>query len=196
MDFGQKLRLLRKQKGMTQEELAASLFVSRTAISKWESGRGLPSIDSLRAISDFFSVSLDDLLSASDAASAAAEDKRSTRSLVFGVLDLSFILLFFLPLFGVRSEGGSQAVSLLALDVLPLIRIALTASAASVAVFGILLLALQGVKASAWIALKDRLSLGLTALALLLFTVCLQPYAAVFSFVSLAVKTLLLIKRA
>ena len=48
---------------MTQEELAEALFVSRTAISKWESGRGYPSIDSLKEISSYFSVSIDDLLS-------------------------------------------------------------------------------------------------------------------------------------
>ena len=63
MELGEKLQELRKQRGLTQEELAAALFVSRTAISKWESGRGYPSIDSLRAISRFFSVSIDNLLS-------------------------------------------------------------------------------------------------------------------------------------
>jgi transcriptional regulator with XRE-family HTH domain len=51
MEFNEKLQLLRKQKGLTQEELAEQLFVSRTAVSKWESNRGLPNIDSLKAIS-------------------------------------------------------------------------------------------------------------------------------------------------
>ena len=40
MEFHEKLQALRRQRGLTQEELAAELFVSRTAISKWESGRG------------------------------------------------------------------------------------------------------------------------------------------------------------
>ena len=40
MEFNEKLQELRKQKGLTQEELAEQLYVSRTAISKWESGRG------------------------------------------------------------------------------------------------------------------------------------------------------------
>ena len=57
MEFHEKLQELRKQRGMTQEELATALYVSRTAVSKWESGRGYPSIDSLKAISGFFGVS-------------------------------------------------------------------------------------------------------------------------------------------
>ena len=52
MEFNEKLQQLRKQKGITQEELAVAIYVSRTAISKWESGRGYPSIDSLKALSD------------------------------------------------------------------------------------------------------------------------------------------------
>ena len=63
MEFHEKLQELRKSRGLTQEELAEALFVSRTAISKWESGRGYPSIDSLKEISNYFSVSIDDLLS-------------------------------------------------------------------------------------------------------------------------------------
>ena len=44
MEFNEKLQELRKQRGLTQEELAERLYVSRTAISKWESGRGYPNI--------------------------------------------------------------------------------------------------------------------------------------------------------
>ena len=50
MEFHEKLQELRKSRGLTQEELAEALFVSRTAISKWESGRGYPSIDSLQIL--------------------------------------------------------------------------------------------------------------------------------------------------
>lgn len=57
-------------KGLTQEELAKILFVSRTAISKWESGRGYPSIDSLKSISKFVNVTIDDLLSSKELISA------------------------------------------------------------------------------------------------------------------------------
>lgn len=53
MEFNEKLQELRKNKNLTQEQLAEMLFVSGTAISKWESGRGYPSIDSLKEISNF-----------------------------------------------------------------------------------------------------------------------------------------------
>ena len=66
MELNEKLQMLRKKKGLTQQELADRLYVSRTTVSKWESGRGVPGIESLKAISNFFSVSLDELLSSSD----------------------------------------------------------------------------------------------------------------------------------
>ena len=50
MEFNEKLQELRKQKDLTQEELASNLYVSRTAISKWESGKGYPNIESLKLI--------------------------------------------------------------------------------------------------------------------------------------------------
>ena len=67
MEFNEKLQELRKQKALTQEELAKELFVSRTAISKWESGRGYPNIESLKLIAQFFSVTVDELLSSNEA---------------------------------------------------------------------------------------------------------------------------------
>ena len=62
MEFHEKLHSLRKQKGLTQEALAEALHVSRTAVSKWESGRGYPNIDSLKATAAFFGVTVDELL--------------------------------------------------------------------------------------------------------------------------------------
>ncbi len=62
MDFSQKLKRIRKENGMSQEELASQLNVSRQAVSKWESGQGFPETDKLLMISSMFSVSLDYLL--------------------------------------------------------------------------------------------------------------------------------------
>ncbi len=76
MEFCKKLQQLRKLHNLTQEELAEALFVSRTAVSKWESGRGYPSIDSLKAISKQFSVSVDELLSGDELIVLAETDGR------------------------------------------------------------------------------------------------------------------------
>lgn len=59
MEFQDKLRLLRKEKGMSQEALAGELNVSRQAVSKWETGEGYPETEKLIMISDLFEVSLD-----------------------------------------------------------------------------------------------------------------------------------------
>ena len=82
MEFNEKLQELRKARSLTQEELAEALFVSRTAISKWESGRGYPSLDSLKEISKFFSVSIDDLICSEEIISAAEDEKKDCMDLI------------------------------------------------------------------------------------------------------------------
>ena len=63
MIFAEKLKTLRKQKNISQEQLAEIIHVSRQAITKWESGNGIPDIENLIAISSLFNESLDSLLS-------------------------------------------------------------------------------------------------------------------------------------
>ena len=60
--LSEKIKELRKKKGLTQEELASCLNVSRQAITKWESGEGTPDIDNLKNIALFFHVSVDYLV--------------------------------------------------------------------------------------------------------------------------------------
>ena len=62
MDFNNRLYQLRKQKGLSQEELANRLNVSRQTVSKWEVGDSTPDMEKLIAISDLFDVSLDKLV--------------------------------------------------------------------------------------------------------------------------------------
>ena len=95
--IGENIRHHRTQKGLTQEELADILYVSRTAISKWESGRGLPTIDSLMNIAKYFCVSIDELLSSDEILQIASEDSKKKESnikdLVFGLIDVGMLLL-------------------------------------------------------------------------------------------------------
>lgn len=62
MIFSEKLNLLRKNKGLTQEELAEKLCVSRQAIAKWESGQSYPDIANLIQISNLMNVTVDYLV--------------------------------------------------------------------------------------------------------------------------------------
>ena len=118
MEFHEKLQELRKNRGLTQEELAEALYVSRTAISKWESGRGYPNIDSLKEISKFFSISIDDLLSGEKLLSIAEKENqfniRNLCDLLFGMVDVCAFMLILLPLYPNAVDGHIYSVNLLA----------------------------------------------------------------------------------
>ena len=200
MEFHEKLQELRKQKALTQEELAEALYVSRAAISKWESGRGYPNIDSLKAISVFFGVTVDELLSGNEALRIAEEDHKQKEEhicgLVFGLIDLGVILLFFLPFFGQKANGAIQSVSLLSLTTAtPYLKIAYYAFVIGIAVYGVLTLTLQNCQKMFWVRNKYPISLILSAATLLMFIISSQPYAATFLFLFLAIKVLLRSKR-
>lgn len=62
MDFADKLQGYRKQRGMSQENLAEVIGVSRQAVSKWESGQSYPEMDKMIALSEFFGVSMDHMV--------------------------------------------------------------------------------------------------------------------------------------
>ena len=199
MEFSEKLQELRKQKNLTQDELANALFVSRTAVSKWESGRGYPSLDSLRTIADYFNLTIDELLSSNELITIAQKDNKQNlihlKDLVFGLLDISVAMLLFLPFFGQNAAGTVESVSLLSLmEILPYLRIAYYAVIACLVVFGVLTLALQNCQLPFWVRNKWKISLILNTVGTLLFIVSQQPYAAVFLFIFLAIKALLLIK--
>lgn len=200
MEFNEKLQELRKRRGLTQEELAESLYVSRTAVSKWESGRGYPNIDSLKVISKFFSVTIDELLSGEEVLTIAEEDNKQkekhVRDLVFGLLDCSMAMFFFLPFFGQRADGVIQKVSLLALtEIQPYLKAAYFVVVIGIAILGVASLALQNCNHIFWIQNKIRLSLLFNAVGVFLFIISRQPYAAAFTFVFLIIKALMLIKQ-
>ena len=200
MEFHEKLQELRKQKGLTEEELAESLYVSRTAISKWESGRGYPNIDSLKAIAKFYCVTIDELLSGEEVLTLAEEDQKQKesqlRDLVFGVLDLSAAMFFVVPFFGQKTDGYVQAVSFLSLtEVAPYLKAAYFAAVIGMIAFGILTLALQNYRGAFWLRNKSMISLALNAAGALLFIISSQPYAATFLFIFLAIKVVMLIKK-
>ena len=183
------MQQLRKRKGMTQEELAEVLYVSRTAVSKWESGRGYPNIDSLKAIATFFRVTIDELLSGDELLTLAQEERQQgesrQRNLVYGLLDVSSALLLFLPFFGQEAEGSIRSVSLLSLTGAPgYLKAAYLLLVTGMILLGVLTLALQKL----WQKSKVTLSLGLNTAGVLLMIISQQPYAATLLFVFLMIK--------
>ena len=200
MTFGEIIKKLRTDKGLTQDELAEKIYVTRTAISKWESGRGFPNIESLKAISKYFSVSLDELLSGEEILAIAENDnkqkERTLRDLIFGLLDCGMALLLFLPFFGQKADGVIIEVSLLALyDIQLYLKTVYIAFVGIMIVLGVMTLALQNCHQRLWIQSKSILSLSLSAGGVCLFIISQQPYAAVFVFAFLIIKALMLIKR-
>ena len=200
MEFNEKLQELRRQKGLTQEELAEYLYVSRTAISKWESGRGYPNIVSLKVIARFFEVTIDELLSGDELLTIAEEDtkqkERTVRDLVFGLLDCGIALLLFLPFFGQKADDVIQEVSLLVLNsIQSYLKIAYFVFIGTMIFMGIALLVLQNYRHRLWTRYKSILSLALSAVGVCLFVVSQQPYPAIFVFTFLLIKAFMLIKR-
>ena len=194
MEFHEKLQELRKKKGLTQEELAEALYVSRAAISKWESARGYPNIDSLKALARFYGVTVDELLSGKELLTIAEEDTKQTekqfRDLLFGLLDISIALLLFLPFF------GQNSVPLLSFaGIAPYLKTSYFVVVFCCVSFGILTLALQCCRQRIWLLIKSRLSLCFNFVGSLLFIISQQPYAATFLLTILAIKVLMLIKR-
>ena len=199
MEFHEKLHSLRKQKGLTQEEMAQALYVSRTAVSKWESGRGYPSIDSLKAILGFFSVSIDDLLSGEKLISIAErENKENIRIMcgrMMGLADLLAVVLAVFPLYPFESGGQVCSVSLLAHA---------QTGALNRGVYGALILALIACGIARLLPTKTgsearsrrltNLSMALGVLAALVLAVGREAYAASAAVVLLTVKGLLLIR--
>ena len=200
MEFHEKLQELRKKKGLTQEELAQELFVSRTAISKWESGRGYPNIDSLKAISRFYAVTIDDLLSGEELLTLAEDDGRQKEKhvcdLALGLLDCAAALFLFLPLFGQRAGDVIREVSLLGLDqIAAWVRVVYVAVVLGMVALGVATLALQNCQNHNWNRYKSGISLGLNAVGVLVFILGQQVYAAAFLFVFLSIKAVILGKR-
>lgn len=199
MEFGEKLCGLRKNKGLTQEELAKDLYVSRTAISKWESGRGYPSIDSLKEISKFFSVSIDDLLSAEKLISIAEKENKTNIknmcNLLFGVCDVLYFALIALPLYSNLTNEHIYSVNLFSFmgkasfnHLVYMIMFLLLISC------GVIEVTLSCLKYDSGQKLLTFISMMLGILAVMILAVTREAYAISAAFLLFIIKGLLLLK--
>ena len=177
---------------MTQEELAQALFVSRTAVSKWESGRGYPSIDSLKELARFFSVTIDELIGSEEAISAAEEDKRAAvgRYVAFlcNALDMLTAILLFLPAFGSGADSPAT-VSLRALTgVHSWVKIVFLSVIGLTVLNGICGAILVRFDRPLWNRHRVVTGVSLSIIGVAVFIAARQPYAGIIFFALLVIK--------
>ena len=197
MEFSEKLQELRKSRSMTQEELAEALFVSRTAISKWESGRGYPSIDSLKEISRYFSVTIDELICSDEMIALAENDKKEFVfkyvSLICNALDILLAILLFIPAFG-NGPDSSETVSLFGLtEISPWVKTVFIVIISITILNGICGVIIASLNKPVWN--RHRLVTGaVSILIVIVFIATRQPYAGIVCFAFLVIKGFLIAK--
>jgi transcriptional regulator with XRE-family HTH domain len=199
MEFHEKLQELRKNRGITQEELAEALYVSRTAISKWESGRGYPSIDSLKEISNYFSVTIDDLLSGEKLLSIAEKENKSNLrnmcDLLFGILDLCSFILIVLPLYPNMVNGFVYSVNLFAYTQTTMLnRLLYWILFITLVVTGIIKLLLTKFGIERCNKIMTGVSMVISTLSVLFLAMTGETYAVIVVFFLLVIKGVLLLK--
>ena len=200
MEFYEKLQNLRKARNLTQEELAEALYVSRTAISRWESGRGYPNIDSLKEISSFFDVSIDELLSSEKLISIATRENEANlqklNNMFFGIADFFALFLIVLPLYPLEVDGYVYSISLLSYaEGSPLNLIIHWALFLTLFSLGVLKIVLTQTGHHPFQNIIRNASLGISIITVLYLSLAREPYAIIVAFLLFAVKVLLFIKR-
>jgi transcriptional regulator with XRE-family HTH domain len=127
MNIGKRIHKIRKDKNITQEQLAKDLAISRQAVSKWESGKAIPDIENLMYISNLYGVSLDELVKG-DAevgqkiVADASAKKWHKLNILFFVAIIVYIA-WFGSMYGIWQVGlGIAAISMIVIDVRILMR--------------------------------------------------------------------------
>lgn len=200
MEFNEKLQELRKNRGMTQEELAEVLYVSRTTISKWELGRGYPSIDSLKDISKFFSVSIDDLLSGEKLLTLAEKENKSNIrnmcDLLFGIVDLCSFILIILPLYPNTIDGFVYSVNLLNYtQTTGLNKTICWVVFSLLVIIGLAKVIFMKTKAEKCSKILMEISISISALIVIFLAITREVYAVVVVFLLLIIKGVIFLRR-
>lgn len=197
MEFDEKLQTLRKQANLTQEQLAEKLYVSRTAISKWETGNGYPSLESLKDIARLFNTSIDELLSNEKLIELAEENNRSNTkrmlAFIFGILDVVSLSFFLLPLFSVRQGDFIAMNPLIAYGGENYFLFTFSTIIALLIIVGIVELIAVWKKNEGLCDRSTLVSLAIHTVAILAFMMTSEPYATGLLFVLLVAKFALIL---
>ena len=197
MELSEKIQKLRKEQGLTQEQFAEQLFVSRTAVSKWETGRGTPSMESLKQIANLFHITLDQLLSTEEVVVIAEKENKENIncfvSYIDGIINLAALLGLLLPLYKVDENGLFHSVPLYQLGgwqgvvywIAPVIMV----------ICGIAQIALAGEESTKMNTAASIVGTAAHISAIILLILCAHPYPAVLFFFLFAMKATLLLKK-
>lgn len=199
MEFGEKIQKLRNENKWTQEQLAEKLYVSRTAVSKWESGKGYPNIDSLKEIAKLFNITIDELLSSEEIIDIAKKENTSnikrTNNLIYGLLDIISVLFIFLPLYAHRTENFVYSVSLISTnDISNIIKVSYIVILSILSLIGIVEIILNFVDNKKIQRIVNIVSLVLESISILFFAMSRQTYLTAIIFIILIIKIAVIIK--
>ena len=199
MEFGEKIQKLRNQNKWTQEQLAEKLYVSRTAVSKWESGKGYPNIDSLKDIAKLFNKTIDELLSSEEIIDIAKKENTSnikrTNNLIYGLLDIISVLFIFLPLYAQRAENFIYSVSLISTnDISNIIKVSYIVILSILSLIGIAELIMNFVDNKKFQRIVNSISLIVETISILFFAISRQTYLTAIIFIILIIKIAVIIK--
>jgi len=194
MELSKKIKQIRNDNKLTQEQFAEKMLVSRTAVSKWENGTCYPSIDSLKYMSQTFNVSLDKLLSSEEILEIAKTENQSNiskyNSLLFCLLDVVRIIFVFLPLYSYKTNDFIYSVSLFnSNDLGSTLKIVFLLIYIIFLILGIIEL-IFNYKGNNRLLNKISLFLDVISIFVLLFTK--QPYVIALMFVIFIIKTIML----
>ena len=199
MEFGEKIQKLRNENKWTQEQLAEKLYVSRTAISKWESGKGYPNIDSLKDIAKLFNKTIDELLSSEEIIDIAKKENTSnikrTNNLIYGLLDIISVLFIFLPLYAHKTENFVYSVSLISTnDISSIIKALYIVILSILSLIGIAELIMNFVDNKKIQRIVNVISLIVEIISILFFAISRQTYLTAIIFIILIIKIAVIIK--
>lgn len=199
MEFKEKIQSLRNKHNLTQEQLSEKLYVSRTAISKWESGKGYPNIDTLKDISKLFNVTIDDLLSSEEIINIAEEEQKinlkKTNNFIYGLLDVINILFIFLPIYANKVNDFIYSVPLInSNDTSVTIKILYMILLSILSLIGIIEIILNFIDNSKIQKVINKLSLHFQVISILIFAFSRQAYLTNIVFVLLIIKVILLFR--
>ncbi len=108
MSFADNLRQIRKEKGLSQEEFAEIMNVSRQAVSKWEQGDGYPEVEKLLLLSNKLNISLDSIMSTEIAKESCSDNSKVTGSIIITSPNENVVVNCYKVMASQKMKGGKK----------------------------------------------------------------------------------------